>query len=101
MHNVSIVTKRNMASATVGMCFLVMSIDTFHPRHNTLDSINHTFGFFKGMKRGFDIMECVEIEEKTAQKLSCNVQIRPEMLSQSEKRVSGKDFRFCSGNQRM
>ena len=69
IHNVSIVTKQNMASAMIGMCFLMMRSDTFHPHHNRLESSEHTFVFFRGMKREFNIMECVEIEEKIARKL--------------------------------
>ena len=38
MHNVSIVTKQNMASDTIEMCFLMMRIDTFHPLHNTSET---------------------------------------------------------------
>ena len=68
MHNVYIVTKRNMASATFGMCFLMMSIDKFNAHHNTSEASDNTFGLFRGMKRGFYIMECVEIEEKISRK---------------------------------
>ena len=46
----------------------MMSIDTFNPQHSTLEASYYTVGFFRGIKRGFYIMECVEIEEKISQK---------------------------------
>ena len=46
----------------------MMRSENFRPRHNTLEAIDHTFGFFIGTKRGFNILECVEIEEKKARK---------------------------------
>ena len=67
MHNVFFGTKRNMASSTIGMCFLMIRSKNFHPCHNTLEASEYTFGFFIGMKRKFNIMECVEIEDKIVQ----------------------------------
>ena len=66
MQNVFILTKQNMASATIGMCFLMMNSDTFHPCHNTLYSSDNTFGLLRGIKREFNNMDFVEIEDKIA-----------------------------------
>ena len=68
IHNVSIVTKRNMIYSTIVMCFIIIRSDTFCPHHNTLEACEHTFGFFRGIKRFFNIMECVGIEEKISRK---------------------------------
>ena len=62
MHNVSIATKLNMALSMIGMCFLMIRSNIFHPCHNASKASEHTFGVFRGIKRGFNIMECVEIE---------------------------------------
>ena len=51
IHNVSIVTKRNMIYPTIVMCFIIIRSDPFRPHHNTLDACEHTFGFYRGMKR--------------------------------------------------
>ena len=70
MHNVSIVMKRNMASATIGMCSLMMRSDIFHPHHNTPEASDNNFGFFRSMKREFNIIDCVEVDDKIVHKRS-------------------------------
>ena len=56
MHNVSIVTNQKISSATIGMYFLMMKIDTFHPLHNISEAGYQNFGLFRGMKRGFNVV---------------------------------------------
>ena len=46
----------------------MMRSDIFHPHHNTPEASDNNFGFFRSMKREFNIMEFVGIREKIERK---------------------------------
>jgi hypothetical protein len=67
--NVSVVTKRNIVSATIGMCFLMLRSDVPNPRHATSEPSKHTFGTIRSEKREFTTLEFTELCEKMDRKL--------------------------------
>jgi hypothetical protein len=67
--NVSIITKRNIVSATIGMCFLMLRSDVPNPRHATSEPSEHVFGTIRSEKREFTTLEFVELCEKMDRKL--------------------------------
>jgi hypothetical protein len=67
--NVSIITKRNIASTTISMCFLMLRSDIPNPRHTMSEPSEHTFGTICSEKREFTTLEFIELCEKMDRKL--------------------------------
>ena len=67
--NVSVITKRNIVSTTIGMCFLMLRSDAPNPRHATSEPSEHTFGTIRSEKRELSTLEFIELCEKMDRKL--------------------------------
>jgi hypothetical protein len=59
--------KQNMLLETVGILFLISRDDVFHPRQNTSECNNHTFGMWRTMSssREFNMDQLICIVQKT------------------------------------
>jgi hypothetical protein len=58
--------KWNMLLETVGILFLIARDDVFHPRRNTLECNEHTFGMWRTMSssREFNMDQLIRIVQK-------------------------------------
>ncbi len=59
--------KRNMLLETVGILFLIARDDVFHPRRNTSECNEHTFGMWRIMSSShqFNMDQLIRIVQKT------------------------------------
>jgi hypothetical protein len=69
--NTMMANKRNMLLETVGILFLIARDDVFHPRQNTLECNEHTFGMWTTMSssREFNMDQLICIVQKANIKL--------------------------------
>lgn len=63
--------KRNMVLETVGLLFLVARADVHHPRRNTSECNEHTYGMWRTMAREFNVEQLVRIVQKSEIKTNC------------------------------
>ena len=62
---------RNMVLETVGLLFLVARDDVLHPRRNTSECNEHTYGMWRTMLREFNAEQLTRIVHKSNLKTDC------------------------------
>lgn len=63
--------KRNMLLETIGILFLVTRDDVMHPRRNTSECNEHTFGMWRTIRREFNMEQLVRIVQKSILRTNC------------------------------
>ena len=60
-----------MLLETVGLLFLVVRDDVFHPRRTTSECNEHTYGMWRTMSREFNMDQLIRIVQKSNMKTDC------------------------------
>jgi len=63
--------KRNMVLETIGLLFLVARDDVLHPRRNSSECNEHTYGMWRTMAREFNMDQLIRIVQKSDIKTNC------------------------------
>jgi len=68
LDGISIITKRNLVYATVGLVFLISCNDVYHPRFLMTEPLEHLFGDLRTMRREFTVLEFMDMIRKLARR---------------------------------
>jgi hypothetical protein len=74
MKGVSMITKRNIVSASIGLVFLILRSDVEHPRRLTSEPGEHQFGCMRTIQREFTVKGMLEISMRMGRKIRAMVE---------------------------
>jgi hypothetical protein len=84
---VSIITKRNWATETVSLCFVMMRDDIMRPGRSASELSEHTYGSMRGISREFTVNDFIHLVAKAQRFLAAMVDNNLKAVRSSE--ISG------------